>query len=109
MPYDPAMPTVTVADVQAARRRIGAHVRRTPLVSSRWLCEASGGTVLLKLESLQVTCSFKSRGALNAATQLVAARGRDVTIVTASAGNHGRAIAWAAEQLGIRSVVFTPR
>jgi threonine dehydratase len=78
-------------------------------VASRWLSDAGGGEVLLKLESLQVTHSFKARGALNAATQLVAARGRHVTIVTASAGNHGRAIAWAAEVLGIRAVVFTPR
>jgi threonine dehydratase len=100
---------VTVADVQAARGRITAHVRRTPVVPSHWLSEASGAAVMLKLESLQVTSSFKSRGAINAALQLVAAHGRDVTIVTASAGNHGRAIAWAAEQLGIRAIVFTPR
>jgi threonine dehydratase len=56
-----------------------------------------------------VTNSFKSRGALNAALQVVAANGRDVTIVTASAGNHGRAIAWAAERLGVKAIVFTPR
>ena len=51
---------------------MAADVRRTPVVPSDWLSEASGGTVLLKLESLQVTNSFKSRGALNAAMQLVA-------------------------------------
>ena len=100
---------MTLSDVQAARERIAGLVRRTPLVASRWLSDAGGGEVLLKLESLQVTHSFKARGALNAATQLVGAQGRHVTIVTASAGNHGRAIAWAAEALGIRAVVFTPR
>jgi threonine dehydratase len=108
-PYDPAMPSVTISDVQAARGRIASHLRPTPVVPSQWLSDASGGTVLLKLESLQVTSSFKSRGALNAAMQLVEAQGRNVTIVTASAGNHGRAVAWAAEQLGIKAIVFTPR
>src|SRR4051812_11775739 len=109
MPYDSAMLTVTLSDVYAARQRIAPRVRRTPVVPSRWLSDASGATVLLKLESLQVTNSFKSRGALNAAMQVLAVHGRDVTIVTASAGNHGRAIAWAAEQLGIKAIVFTPK
>jgi threonine dehydratase len=103
------MVTVTLADVYAARQRIAPHVKRTPVMPSWWLSDASGATVLLKLESLQPTNSFKSRGALNAAMQVLAVHGRDVTIVTASAGNHGRAIAWAAEQLGIRAIVFTPK
>jgi threonine dehydratase len=103
------MVPVTLPDIQAARGRIAADVRRTPVVRSDWLSDASGGTVLLKLESLQVTHSFKSRGALNAAMQVVAAHGHGVTIVTASAGNHGRAIAWAAERLGVKAIVFTPR
>src|SRR3954453_7814605 len=103
------MPSVTIADVQAARERIAGHVRRTPLVSSQWLSDASNGTVLLKLESLQITNSFKSRGARNAVIQLVETRGRDVTVVTASAGNHGRAIAWAAQELGVKAIVFTPK
>jgi threonine dehydratase len=109
MPYDAAMFAVTLTNVRAARERISGRLGRTPLVRSQRLSDASGGTVLLKLESLQVTHSFKSRGALNAAMELVRVRGRDVTIVTASAGNHGRAIAWAAEQLGIAAIVFTPR
>jgi threonine dehydratase len=103
------MVPVTLSDIHAARRRIAADVRRTPVVPSDWLSDASGGTVLLKLESLQVTNSFKSRGALNAVMQVIAANGRDVTIVTASAGNHGRAIAWAAERLRVKAIVFTPR
>jgi threonine dehydratase len=103
------MVPVTLSDIQAARGRTAADVRRTPVVSSDWLSDASGGTVLLKLESLQVTNSFKSRGALNAAMQVVARHGQGATIVTASAGNHGRAIAWAAERLGVKAIVFTPR
>jgi threonine dehydratase len=99
---------VTLADVFAARRRIAGHVRRTPLVPSGWLTRTTGSPVSLKLETLQVTHSFKARGALNAAMRLRERNGGG-TIVTASAGNHGRAIAWAAERLGLRAVVFTPR
>src|SRR5918995_4856052 len=102
------MVPVTLSDIHAARRRMATDVGRTPVVPSDWLSGASGGTVLLKLESLQVTNSFKSRGALNAATQVVAAHGQDVTIVTASAGNHGRAIAWGARRGGGQGVGFTP-
>ena len=90
------MPTVSVSDVHAAQRRIAAYLRPTPVVPSRWLSEVSGAAVLLKLESLQISSSFKSRGALNAALRLVEERGTGVTVVTASAGNHGRAIAWSA-------------
>jgi threonine dehydratase len=98
--------SVTLADVVAARQRIAPHLGATPLVRSPTLSAASGGQVLLKLESQQVTHSFKARGALNALMQAPANGG---LIVTASAGNHGLAIAWAAERLGLRALVFTPR
>ncbi len=100
---------VALADVFAARKRIAGHVRRTLLVDCGWLTRTTGTHVALKVETLQVTSSFKARGALNAAMRLHDGRGRDATIVTASAGNHGRAIAWAAERLGMRAIVFTPR
>jgi threonine dehydratase len=102
----------TLDDVARARQRIGRGVRHTPLLRSDWLSGASSGDVLLKLESLQVTHSFKSRGALNAVLALVEqnpAGGAFPTLVTASAGNHGRALAWAAERAGLRVVIFTPR
>lgn len=100
-----------LADVHRARLRIDGKVRRTPLVRSDWLSEVSGGEVHLKLESLQATGSFKARGALNAVLALMERRGEDdplPRLVTASAGNHGRALAWAASFAGIRPVVFTP-
>jgi threonine dehydratase len=106
----PAMPTLD--EVRAARLRTTAHVRRTPLLRSDRLSETAGGEVFLKLESLQVTNSFKARGALNA---VLALRQRHRAgdplrrLVTASAGNHGRALAWAAELAGLQAVVFTPR
>jgi threonine dehydratase len=103
---------VEIADIIAARRRIAPHIRRTPLFSSAWLSGAAGADVRLKLESLQLTNSFKFRGAVNATASFIERRraqhrpaGR---IVTASAGNHGRAMACAAERFGLGLVVFTP-
>lgn len=102
----------SLADVFQARRRISSRIRRTPQVRSGWLSDVAGTAVSLKLESLQETCSFKSRGALNAALALrerLAPGAPPPVLVTASAGNHGRGLAWAAEQLGLELVVFTPR
>ena len=102
----------SLTDIQRARERIAPSVRRTPLVRSDWLSDAAGGEVYLKLESLQVTHSFKARGALNA---ILAIQERlepgepSPCLVTASAGNHGCAMAWAALQAGLRTVIFTPR
>jgi threonine dehydratase len=106
-------PPVTVHDVFVARSRLAGRIRRTPLVHSAWLSGISGADVWLKLESLQVTHAFKVRGALNAVMRLAeqAAPGgtRGVRVVTASAGNHGQALAWAARQADLDAVVFTPR
>src|SRR6516165_9096483 len=57
---------MTILDVLQARRRIAPHIRRTPLVKSHWLSDLAGADVALKLESLQVSNSFKARGAFNA-------------------------------------------
>ena len=101
----------TLVDVERARARIAPYVRRTPLLPSEWLSERAGRDVFLKLESLQVTHSFKARGALNAALVLRerAGSGTRPRIVTASAGNHGRGLAWAARIAGLDLLVFTPR
>jgi len=100
---------VTLLEVLRARRRIAPYVRRTPLVTSAWLSDTARGTVSLKLESLQVASSFKSRGAFNA---VLARLERDgvgaMRLVTASAGNHGRALAVAAETFRLPLTVFTP-
>lgn len=91
-------------DVVAARERIADRVVRTPLVPSAPLSERSGASVLFKLESCQPTGSFKVRGAASRILALdpdVARRG----VVTASTGNHGRAVAHVARQLGYRAVV----
>ena len=102
---------VTLPDILATRRRFGADLRRTPLVESHWLSSASGGEVRLKLESHQVTNSFKVRGALNAVRRLAQScdPAAPPTVVTASAGNHGLAIAGAANLAKLRATIFTPR
>lgn len=104
---------MTIADIIQARRRIGPHVRRTPLLPSAWLSSLARADVRLKLESLQLTNSFKLRGAVNATAAFVERRRRSPgpadTIVTASAGNHGRAMAYAAERMGLPLVVFAPQ
>jgi threonine dehydratase len=100
---------ISLADIERARARIAGHLRVTPLVESRWLSRAANAEVRLKLESTQVSSSFKARGALNAIARL-REDGRDVSrVVTASAGNHGRAIAWAASRASLPATIFTPR
>jgi len=101
------LPTVT--DVYEARRRIGSRIPRSPLLPSAWLSSIADGQVSLKIESLNLTNSFKIRGALNAALKLSEGIDSDTpTIVAASAGNHGRSLALVAEELGIPCVIFTP-
>lgn len=94
-------------DILAARQRILGRVDLTPLRHSAWLSSAAGARAALKLECVQRTGSFKIRGAVNALARVGPAAPRHV--VTASAGNHGRAIALAAEALGLRATVFAPR
>ena len=98
---------VSLRDIYAARARLHGHIAPTPLRESAWLSSMAAVPVLLKLESVQLTGSFKIRGAMNATWRLARAARRP-TIVTASAGNHGQAIAFAAERLGVPAVVFTP-
>ena len=99
----------TVVDVYQARRRIGGRILHPPLRPSSWLSSVTGGHAHLKIESANLTGSFKIRGAMNAALRLADGTNSETpTIVTASAGNHGRALALAAEQLGLSCVVFVP-
>jgi threonine dehydratase len=85
-------------------------VLRTPLRRSAWLSSSGGAGVFLKLETLQPTFSFKIRGALNAVLRLVETAGRDAPpLVTASAGNHGRALAHAAREAALALTVYVPR
>jgi threonine dehydratase len=92
-------------EIQAAAARIEGRVLRTPLRHSPWLSGIAGGDVFLKLETLQPTFSYKIRGATNAVLRLVESGSRR-PIVTASAGNHGRAMAHAATAAGVPLTVY---
>lgn len=80
---------------------------RTPLRRSEWLSEATGASVYLKLETLQPTFSYKIRGAWNAVLSMKGNLESE-TVVAASAGNHGRALAYAARSAGMRLRVYVP-
>jgi len=101
-------PPPTIDDVVAAADRIKRHIWHTPLIPSPWLCEATGGEVWLKLEVVQSTGSFKIRGAMNALARLRAARPDLDAVTTASAGNHGLALATAGALFGIKVRVHLP-
>jgi len=98
---------VHLDDVREAAARIRGRVLRTPLRRSDWL-SANGTDVHLKLEAIQRTSSYKIRGALNAALRLAEETGtrKRPRLVTASAGNHGRALAAAARDLNFPLTVF---
>ena len=98
----------TLSEIYQARRRIMGVARHTPLERSPVLAEVAGQDVHLKLEAWQRTRSFKLRGAYNAIASLdPGARARG--LVTASAGNHGLAVALAAREVGARATIYVPR
>ena len=98
---------VSVDSIEQARKRISEYIKITPLQHAKSLSNLTGASVFLKLESEQVTGSFKARGALNRLMTLskeAAERG----VMTASTGNHGLGVAFAAKQLGINAKVVFP-
>ena len=95
---------ITLQDSYQARARIAGRVRQTALVESPALSTLCGGQVALKLESSQITGSFKLRGATNAVLSLSDEQ-RAAGVVGVSTGNHGRGLAYAAAQAGVRCVI----
>lgn len=96
--------TVTLRHVYQARKRIAPVIQRTPIVRSPVLSELAANPVHLKLENLQQTGAFKLRGAANKLLSLDPGA-RERGVITVSSGNHGKAVAYVAHQLGIRAVV----
>ncbi len=96
---------VSIDDVRSARERIMPHLLRTPLVASPELGASTGHQLLFKAENLQMTGSFKARGALNALI-LMSDEQRSRGVTTFSAGNHGAGLAYAASLLGVRCRVY---
>src|SRR5256712_13420796 len=101
-------PALSRASVVEAAARIAPHVRRTPTERSAALSQLAGREVYLKLEILEGTGAFKHRGEMNALARLEAAT-RAAGVVTASAGNHGQGVAFAAQLVGAPATVVLPQ
>jgi threonine dehydratase len=98
---------VTLADIEAAARRIVGAVVRTPTLLSRTLSDATGAKVWVKFENLQFTAAYKERGALNKLLLMdPETRGRGV--IAASAGNHAQAVAYHGARLGVPVTIVMP-
>jgi threonine dehydratase len=96
-----------LSEVLAAEGRIRSHVRETPLELSPYLSAEADADVYLKLESQQITGSFKLRGAMNKFLSL--SKGdRSRPVVTASSGNHAGAVAYALKELGGTGIIYLP-
>jgi threonine dehydratase len=98
---------VTLADIEAARRTIAGQVLHTPMLPAPRLSALTGASVLVKYENLQVTNSFKERGALNKLSSLTASQ-RTRGVIAMSAGNHAQALAYHAARLGIPATIVMP-
>lgn len=95
---------ISMRDIYIARNRISPLARKTPLIYSSHLSERIGSSVYLKLESLQETGSFKIRGAINKLLTMSKDE-KERGVIAFSTGNHGRAVAYVARQLGINAVI----
>ncbi len=108
MPSESGKTAIGLADVVAARERIRDSIYYSPCPHSEMLSALTGQNVYLKLENLQMTGSFKERGALNRIAMLTpqqAERG----VIAASAGNHAQGVAHHATKRGIRSLIVMPQ
>ena len=98
---------VNLADIEAARRVIAGHVLRTPMLPAPRLSALTGAEVFVKYENLQVTNSFKERGARAKLASLSNAE-RSRGVIAMSAGNHAQAVAYHAASLGIAATIVMP-
>jgi threonine dehydratase len=102
-----AREAVSARDIEQAARTIDGRVRETPTLAAGELSRRVGARVVLKAENLQITGSFKARGATNMIRRLTDEALR-AGVVAASAGNHAQAVAWAARDAGARAVLIMP-
>ena len=98
---------VDLEDIVQAQKNIASYAKQTPLTQSRFLSELCSGKVFLKWENQQPTHSFKIRGVINKLLSLTAEE-KSRGIVTASAGNHGQAVAYGAQKLGFKAKIVVP-
>ena len=98
---------IRLSDIEDAQTILEGRILRTPMLPAPRLSELTGADVFVKYENLQVTNSFKERGALNKLASLAAAdRARGV--IAMSAGNHAQAVAYHAAKLGIAATIVMP-
>lgn len=100
--------SIGLADVLAARERLRGAVYESPCPHSHMLSELTGQQIYLKLENLQMTGSFKERGALNRIATLTAEQA-ERGVIAASAGNHAQGVAYHATKRGIRALIVMPQ
>src|SRR5712691_7914200 len=98
---------VTIADIEAASRVVKGVVLRTPMLPAPRLSALAGAEIYVKYENLQVTNSFKDRGALVKLASLTDAERRS-GVITMSAGNHAQAVAYHAARLGVPATIVMP-
>jgi threonine dehydratase len=98
-------PMLSCKGIEATASRIAPYVRRTPILALESEAFGLTGQLILKLELLQVTGSFKPRGAFN---RLLSAEIPATGVIAASGGNHGVAVAYAAQRRGVRATIFVP-
>jgi threonine dehydratase len=96
---------ISRTEIQDAGRRIAMHVRRTPVLALEEKAFGIDAKIFFKLECLQHTGSFKPRGAFNC---ILTAAVPEAGVIAASGGNHGAAVAYAAQKLGHRAEIFVP-
>ncbi len=96
---------ITREDIRLAAQRVAPYIRTTPVLRLEAGWFDTPGDTFLKLESLQVTGSFKPRGAFN---RLLGQPVPPAGVIAASGGNHGIAVAYAAQRLGVRAEIYVP-
>lgn len=99
---------ISKEDLLAARERLKPHLHRSPVLHSELLNKLAGSRLYFKCENFQKTGSFKARGASNALLQL-SESAQQAGVATHSSGNHGQALAWAAQKHGVPCHVIMPK
>ena len=99
--------SVTFQDIEKARTTLKGNVVRTPLIRAAKLSDITGADIFVKFENLQVTSSFKDRGAYNKMSSLTSAE-KARGVIAMSAGNHAQAVAYHAKRLAIPATIVMP-
>ena len=107
LPYSSSMNSPIFEDVLSARKRIAPYLLRTPMHSYTAINDLIGTAVFIKHENHQPTCAFKVRGGVNLVSQL-SEEERRRGVISASTGNHGQSVAFAAQLFGVKARIVVP-